>query len=344
MNNKKLSICIPTYNRAKILDKTLFHIVSQNISHVEIIVSDNASVDETEEIVKKYKNYGIKYYKNTENYGVVYNFLKVLELTTSEYVTLLSDEDDINIENILFSINELSSSKVGVILGGIITQNNYRYRSYKTKIKAINFITFFSFGFSVAYMSGIVFLRKNIDFIDLWREFNSSSSYGLLDIYPHVYLFNKIILGHDLATDKRTFVRFREKGVDYVDRLNNVGYYHPSARYEQLKKNLLFLKRYCSFNFVESWLLTIKLLRNFKNSVHNYKIINEENKKYYSIESTNDIDLETFFSGSLSDLIATKKIKQFDKWFLDLSITVEYFYRILIKIYRNSKLILLKSK
>lgn len=326
MNSKNLSICIPTYNRAKILDKTLFHIVSQNISHVEIIVSDNASVDETEEIVEKYKKYGIKYYKNTENYGVVYNFLKVLELTTSEYVTLLSDEDDINIENILFSINELSSSKVGVILGGIITQNNYRYRSYKTKIRAINFITFFSFGFSVAYVSGIVFLRKNIDFIDLWREFNSSSSYGLLDIYPHVYIFNKIILGHDLATDKRTFVSLRDKGENHISDLGAFSFVTPQGRFSQLEKNLVFIESHTSFIGVERALIKYKLISDFKRGVISYLNLDSETRDYYQIERSEIIDLRVFIFYSMNKLKAQKLIHFYDDWLLFLFVLVRFFY------------------
>ena len=53
-----LSICIPTYNRAEILDKSLESITKQDIfqktDEVEIIVSDNCSQDNTHNIVHKY--------------------------------------------------------------------------------------------------------------------------------------------------------------------------------------------------------------------------------------------------------------------------------------------------
>jgi len=74
MEDKKplLSICIPTFNRAEYLDKSLSSIVSQKEfinEDVELVISDNASTDNTEEIVKKYqvqyKN--IFYSKNEEN-------------------------------------------------------------------------------------------------------------------------------------------------------------------------------------------------------------------------------------------------------------------------------------
>jgi glycosyltransferase involved in cell wall biosynthesis len=74
MKNKKplLSICIPTYNRADILDKSIASIITQpefDSDDVELVVSDNASNDSTEEVIsgyqKKHKN--IYYSKNHEN-------------------------------------------------------------------------------------------------------------------------------------------------------------------------------------------------------------------------------------------------------------------------------------
>jgi glycosyltransferase involved in cell wall biosynthesis len=74
MESKKplLSICIPTYNRADVLDKSIASIVKQPefISEdVELIVSDNASDDNTEDVVKKYQEQykNIFYSKNHEN-------------------------------------------------------------------------------------------------------------------------------------------------------------------------------------------------------------------------------------------------------------------------------------
>ena len=74
MENSKplLSICIPTYNRAEYLDKSLASIVSQEkfISEdVELVISDNASTDNTEEVVKKYQEQhkNIFYSRNKEN-------------------------------------------------------------------------------------------------------------------------------------------------------------------------------------------------------------------------------------------------------------------------------------
>ena len=52
-----LCICIPTYNRSKNIKRSLDSIVNQNEflnRTVEIVISDNASADDTEEVVKPY--------------------------------------------------------------------------------------------------------------------------------------------------------------------------------------------------------------------------------------------------------------------------------------------------
>lgn len=72
MNKPLLSICIPTYNRCRYLEKSLESIISQtefSDGKVEIIISDNASDDDTEQISKKYsdKYKNILYFRNKEN-------------------------------------------------------------------------------------------------------------------------------------------------------------------------------------------------------------------------------------------------------------------------------------
>jgi glycosyltransferase involved in cell wall biosynthesis len=91
MSIKLLSICIPTYNRCDILDKTLMNLFSNpdfDENKIEIIVSDNASTDNTSEIVAKYPL--VKYYRNSENIRDL-NFSKTLEYATGSYIRLFND-------------------------------------------------------------------------------------------------------------------------------------------------------------------------------------------------------------------------------------------------------------
>ena len=64
-----LSICIPTYNRAKHINNCLNSILLNELNNdFEIIISDNGSTDNTESIVHEYiDKLPIKYFKNEEN-------------------------------------------------------------------------------------------------------------------------------------------------------------------------------------------------------------------------------------------------------------------------------------
>lgn len=90
-----LSICIPTYNRAAFLGEALDSVISQATDDVEIVVSDNASTDNTEALVRDYQSRfpRILYQKNPENLGADRNFLKVMELASGEYCWLLGSDD-----------------------------------------------------------------------------------------------------------------------------------------------------------------------------------------------------------------------------------------------------------
>jgi glycosyltransferase involved in cell wall biosynthesis len=93
-----LSILIPTYNRADLLDLNLRELTSQ-ISHdlhseIEVIVSNNASTDQTEKILEKYKS--LPYFKviaNKTNLGFDGNFSTLVDHATGRFNWIFGDDD-----------------------------------------------------------------------------------------------------------------------------------------------------------------------------------------------------------------------------------------------------------
>lgn len=96
MSNKPplLSICIPTYNRADYLKGALENITSDPAfdNSVEIVISDNASTDNTYEVVHEYssKYDNILYFRNKENVRDK-NFFLALSRANGKYVRLFND-------------------------------------------------------------------------------------------------------------------------------------------------------------------------------------------------------------------------------------------------------------
>ena len=106
----KLSICIPTYNRANFIEETIQSILSQATSEIEIVVSDNCSEDNTENIIRRIQKESnqITYFRWNENQGADLNYLKVVELAKGQYCWLLGSDDLLlpgSIDKILKEIN-----------------------------------------------------------------------------------------------------------------------------------------------------------------------------------------------------------------------------------------------
>lgn len=91
----KLSICIPTFNRAKFLPEAIESIVKQAAGRVEIVISDNASTDETPSLVAAWMQQFpfVRYFRWDENVGADRNFLKVISLAQTDYCWLLGSDD-----------------------------------------------------------------------------------------------------------------------------------------------------------------------------------------------------------------------------------------------------------
>jgi hypothetical protein len=91
-------VCIPTFQRAELLSVTLDSIVPQAAEldgAVEVVVSDNASTDETRDVVEAARRHGpVRYHRHDANLGHLQNFvLLVEELAAGEYCLLLGDDD-----------------------------------------------------------------------------------------------------------------------------------------------------------------------------------------------------------------------------------------------------------
>jgi abequosyltransferase len=91
----KLSICIATFNRAEFLQETLENITAQATCDCEVIVSDNASTDNTEQIVSSFLPAlpQLRYFKHPRNIGVDRNFDYAVEMSRGTYCWLFPDDD-----------------------------------------------------------------------------------------------------------------------------------------------------------------------------------------------------------------------------------------------------------
>ena len=68
MKNNFISILITNYNKSKFLNKSLKSVLNQNYRNYEIIIFDDNSLDNSLEIIKKYKNINLIQNNNKKIY------------------------------------------------------------------------------------------------------------------------------------------------------------------------------------------------------------------------------------------------------------------------------------
>jgi glycosyltransferase involved in cell wall biosynthesis len=89
----RVTITIPTYNRAHLLSGVIDSVLIQSFRDFELFVSDNASSDETPEVVASFQDSRIHYLRNETNMGPLPNLSRGFRLGSAPYVTVLQDDD-----------------------------------------------------------------------------------------------------------------------------------------------------------------------------------------------------------------------------------------------------------
>jgi glycosyltransferase involved in cell wall biosynthesis len=120
-NEPLVSICIPTYNRVALLKRSIESALNQDYKNIEIIVSDNASPDETESLCMTYcnKEKKLKYFRHSINYGPSANFSEVLKRASGEFFMWLGDDDWIDPTYVSTCIQQLIRDPTIYLVSGI---------------------------------------------------------------------------------------------------------------------------------------------------------------------------------------------------------------------------------
>ena len=98
---KKVSVCVPTYNRPEMVGQLIKTYLYQDYPNRELVISDDSSNDSVERVTMSFNDPSIKYFKNSENLGYCENLLVALERATGDYIVILGDDDLLLKENTL---------------------------------------------------------------------------------------------------------------------------------------------------------------------------------------------------------------------------------------------------
>lgn len=114
------SICIPTYNRQEMLGQAIRSALNQTYENIEIVVSDNASVDETAQLVAGFKDSRIRYFCNDTNVGAAANWERCVTLARGTFFSWLQDDDLLLPTFVSNAVRALSSTDAVCCIAGCL--------------------------------------------------------------------------------------------------------------------------------------------------------------------------------------------------------------------------------
>ena len=92
MKKPDISIIVPVYNTEKYLERCLTSLIEQTKKEIEIIIINDGSTDNSEKIIKKYKDSRIKYIKNV-NQGIGATRNEGIERAQGKYLMFVDSDD-----------------------------------------------------------------------------------------------------------------------------------------------------------------------------------------------------------------------------------------------------------
>ncbi|MDP4276312.1 MAG: glycosyltransferase family A protein [Bacteroidota bacterium] len=238
--NTLLTISIPTWNRASILDKGLALLLPQIRAFsqfIEVIISDNASDDNTQSVVAtkldEYPDLRIIYNRNSENIKFFGNFKKCKELAQGKYLWILSDDDYVK-EHIVETIMQQLQTKNDYAL--IYLKNDFSLP--KLQLNKICKEAFFAKEtYRVGWISADIFLNDHKHDSQVFETYKDSGFIGFICLLDAFHNSDNVLIICGNCLDGS---QDKSKGFNYFDtfvnHMNHVIDYMPSVN---LSKRLI---------------------------------------------------------------------------------------------------------
>ncbi len=191
MNQPLLSLGIPTYNRAaflRILLESLVIAIPPEDGRIEVVVSDNASSDNTEAVFAEFRGRlpRLFYTKNKNNIGAEGNLLALAEKCTGSYLWLLGDDDVVCPDGVKLLLNELETAPDYLILNhrtikgeGVVSRSPVFSPERDFDIRDHNQVLS-QFGLSNGLLTAVAFRRDaflSVPRDEYWRHAGSGLSF-----------------------------------------------------------------------------------------------------------------------------------------------------------------------
>jgi abequosyltransferase len=192
-----LSICIPTYKRSQCLAELLDSIAEQQTPELQVVISDDASPDDTAAVVERYRTrfHDLRFVRQPVNIGLDRNFRAVVDAADGDYVWLMGDDDRLEPRGLRLVLDALQRwpGIAGLTVGVIDYDPTMAYATGIRQMPPTQRIEGVSKLFAnlaelLGFISALVVKRE------MWQQFaHAPESRAYENYYLQVYLVGRVV-------------------------------------------------------------------------------------------------------------------------------------------------------
>lgn len=303
MNKGKLSIIVPIYNTSKYLRKCLDSVIEQTYKNLEIILVNDCSTDNSQEIINEYckKDERFKCVNNPKNLGLFKARIAGAKEATGDYITFLDSDDYMTVDFYRTMMYNISENKSDMVLGNTILEFDDGRRTVfnisdlqfeKLEGKELLDTYFNQRGLNFSWHT----IWNKIYRMDLWKK--AVKHYSKIE--KHLIMTEDFAFSTVLFYYAKSMTTVPNDGLYYCKHESSASTSIVGLTSKKMFKNLDDL--ITSFNFVEDFMKDVNIYDTYKDDFLAWK-------KLYRKQQENILDIVRFNEDEISK--AKSKIEEF---------------------------------
>lgn len=125
MDKYLLSIIVPVYNTSQYLARCLNSLINQSLTNIEIIIINDGSTDQSDEIIQQYLIHGnIRYVKLEKNTGLGYARNLGIEKSSGKYIAFVDSDDWVDLDFFKMLTDTITMDNTDIVIGGVKNEHN----------------------------------------------------------------------------------------------------------------------------------------------------------------------------------------------------------------------------
>lgn len=243
MNEIIISFCVPSYNRAEMTVLMVNSILRYQGNDIEVIVTDDASPDNTIVKLDEIKDKRLRIIQNKSRLGGAGNMIESLRYSKGKYSFVAFSREEIDSKAIPELIELLRTCKYSIVYCGE-DQKNHSNAEYKRGIPALRKLAYKSL-----HPTGMIFrtdyLNKSL------KKYKAEECGQIFSFFPHDFIAADLAIENDiLLYNKKVRIRVKEHYIknsksdnSAVNEKNKIIWFYPSGRVQQFEKHVAHLSK-----------------------------------------------------------------------------------------------------